>query len=526
VNNIHKSKELSKYLLTLSVLAALLLSLTLPAAAGNQTGYPDPALESPASYYAPRLVLQIIDGKLHKWVEYESNRNNRQLFVQLLEPEQKTLSTLEMKNLFEASRKWEEQQRLHLTGLSANQITLNNLVDNRSALDQSLSIAYPYNTIGMLTVEYKTQFIRGTGFLISPYTVLTNAHNLYTTALGGWHKGARFSPGQYETIWPESRQPFSTREPAKAEVNQTFLRYESTNDRENLIRHDYGALFFNQPFEGITTFMPLQFNHLPTSVSVVGYPGFVRGSPSQGQWLAQGTVISQNENCLFYDALTSGGSSGSPVFTYSSSSGTYRVVAIHSFAYENKLISGGPHLNSLNSAQIEGWLRWTPDGSGASTIAPVSLILDKNNLTLDVGAIEMLLVSIIPADLSTTPLTWSSSDSTVVTVNAGGLVTANRSGQATITVRTFDGAASATCLVTVRSTTGADNPTNSTIKGDLNGDWLVNIQDVTLAQRHVLGLQLLPANLVDQADVNRDGLVDVRDVNLIMRYALGLISSF
>ncbi len=517
-------KHLNKYLLILPVCAVLLLSLALPAVASDQPSHPDPPLESPTFDNSQRLVLQIIDGKLHKWVEYDSNQN-RQLSVQLLEPEQKTLSALEINRLFDASRRWEEQQRLHLTGLTANQTIFNSLVDNRSALDNSLSITYPYNTIGMLTIEYRTQFIRGTGFLISPYTVLTNAHNLYNTALGGWYKGARFSPGQYETIWPENRQPFSTKEPAKAEVNQTFLRYESYNDRENLIRYDYGALFFNQPFKGITTFMPLQFNQVPTSVSVVGYPGFVRGSPSQGQWLAQGTVLSQNENCLFYDALTSGGSSGSPVFTYSPSSGTYRVVAIHSFAYENKMVSGGPHLNNLNLEQIEGWLRWIPDGSDSAT--PVSLILDKTSLTLDVGAIEILLVSIIPAELSTAPLTWSSSDSTVATVNASGLVTAYRSGQTTITVKMADGTATATCSVTVSGFSREDNPVNSTIKGDLNGDWLVNIQDVALAQRHALGLQLLlPATLVEMADVNRDGLVDVRDVNLIMRYALGLISSF
>jgi V8-like Glu-specific endopeptidase len=520
-------KQLMKSVLFLAICAALLLSLSLPAAAEDQPRHPEPALEKPAfNSNTPRLVLQIIDGKLHKWIEYKNDRSSSQLSVLLLEPEQKTLNALEISGLFEASGKWEEQQRLHLSGLAANQVSLNNLVDNRSALDQSLSISYPYYTIGMLTVEYKTQFIRGTGFLISPYTVLTNAHNLYTTTLGGWHKSARFSPGQYETIWPETRQPFSTQQPVKTEVNQTFLRYESHNDRENLIRHDYGALFFSQPFEGITTFMPLQFNEIPTAVSVVGYPGFVRGSPSQGQWLAQGTVLFQDENCLFYDALTSGGSSGSPVFTYSASSGTYRVVAIHSFAYENKLVSGGPHLNSLNLAQIEGWLRWTPDGSGSQTSASVSLTLDKNSLTLDVGAIEMLLVNITPAELSTTPLTWSSSDNTVATVNTSGLVTAIRSGQTVITVRTADGAAAATCAVTVRSATGENIPVNSGIKGDLNGDQLVNIQDVALAQRHVLGLQLLPASLFDLADVNLDGRVDVRDVNLIMRYALGLINNF
>ena len=223
----HKFKYLKKYLLALSICIIPLLTLTLPAAAGDQPSHPSPTLESPAFDHSPRLVLQIIEGKLHKWVEYESIRSSRQLSVLLLEPEQKILSTLEINRLFDASRKWEEQQRLHLTGLTANQTILNSLVDNRSALDNSLSLIYPYNTIGMLTVDYGTQFIRGTGFLISPYTVLTNAHNLYTTALGGWHKSARFSPGQYETIWPENRQPFSTQGPAKAEVNQTFLRYEN-----------------------------------------------------------------------------------------------------------------------------------------------------------------------------------------------------------------------------------------------------------------------------------------------------------
>ncbi len=512
-------------ILFLTLCAALLTLFNLPSASDiNQPELSGPVSEHSSYAGTPCLVLQIIDNKLYKWVEYESDLNSRQISVMLLEPEYRTLSDPEIMQLFEASRKWEEQQRPHLTGLSANRLVINNLTDNRSALDNSLSTTYPYNTIGMLTVEYGAQTIRGTGFLVSPYTVLTNAHNLYASALGGWHKSARFSPGQYETIWPENRQPFSTRQPAKAEVSQTFLRYESHNDRENLIRYDYGALFFSQPFSGITTFMPLQFNSMPASISVTGYPGFVRGLPSQGQWLAEGKVLYQDENCLFYDALTSGGSSGSPVYTYSPSADTYRVVAIHSFAYENKPVSGGPHLNSTNSVQIENWLRWTPDKPGNT--ATVSLILDKTSLTLDVGAIEMLLVSIMPAELPTIPLTWSSSNNAVATVSAGGLVSANSYGKAVITVRATDGSATATCTVTVQGTAESNAPKNTTTPGDLNSDWLVNIQDVTVVQKHALGLKLLPANLIDMADVSRDGLVDVRDVNLIMRYALGLISNF
>jgi len=523
MGNKNKSGYLSKYPLLLLFCVALLNLPGLPTAAGNQSSHPDSPLDIPAFGHSTQIVLQIIDGKLHKWIEYEDDQNRR-LSVLLLEPEQKMLNAVEMEALFVASQKWEEQQRLHLTSLAATQVVPGSLVDNRSAIENSLSVTYPYNTIGMLTVEFGSQFIRGTGFLVSPHTVLTNAHNLYATALGGWHNRVRFSPGQYETIWPEIRRPFSTKEPVKTEVNQTFLRFENTNDQENLVRYDYGALFFEQPFAGIDTFMPLQFNQVPTSIAVVGYPGFVRGSPSHGQWRASGTVLSRNDYCLFYDALTSGGSSGSPVFTYNPAAGTYRVVAIHSFAFENKPISGGPHLNSLNLDQIESWMRWTPAGTAGKTA--FRLALDKTSLTLDVGAIEMLIVSIIPAALSTVPLTWSSSNNAVATVSESGLVTAQSSGRATITVRTADGAAAATSEVTVRNATGEVPPTSSTAKGDLNGDKLVNIRDVTLVKRHVLQLQILPSNLVDLADVNEDRLVDVRDVNLVMRLALGLISGF
>lgn len=63
--------------------------------------------------------------------------------------------------------------------------------------------------------------------------------------------------------------------------------------------------------------------------------------------------------------------------------------------------------------------------------------------------------------------------------------------------------------------------------GDVNNDGNIDIRDVTLVQRHVLGYQPpLTASQFTAADVNGDGVVNVVDVNLMMQYILGNISSF
>jgi hypothetical protein len=63
--------------------------------------------------------------------------------------------------------------------------------------------------------------------------------------------------------------------------------------------------------------------------------------------------------------------------------------------------------------------------------------------------------------------------------------------------------------------------------GDVNNDGFINIRDVVLVQRHILGYQPpLTTTQLTAADVNGDGLVNVVDVSLIMQYIQGYISSF
>ena len=53
---------------------------------------------------------------------------------------------------------------------------------------------------------------------------------------------------------------------------------------------------------------------------------------------------------------------------------------------------------------------------------------------------------------------------------------------------------------------------NISIKGDVNLDEIINIQDVILLVSQILGNINLPSNQFEQADVNSDEIIDVLDI--------------
>ena len=78
---------------------------------------------------------------------------------------------------------------------------------------------------------------------------------------------------------------------------------------------------------------------------------------------------------------------------------------------------------------------------------PTSVSLNKTSLTLDVGKSYTLTKTVSPSN-AVTSYAWSSSNTSVATVDSNGKVTAKASGTATITVKTSNGK-TATCKVTV-----------------------------------------------------------------------------
>jgi uncharacterized protein YjdB len=133
---------------------------------------------------------------------------------------------------------------------------------------------------------------------------------------------------------------------------------------------------------------------------------------------------------------------------------------------------------------------------------------------------QVLTVIIVPENATNKSLAWSSSNLSVATVDAYGIVKALRSGNATIMVKTIDGSQEASCAVTV-----SVNRTGF-ISGDINGDGKINVIDAVLTLQHVLQIAELDEESWTYADVNGDDIVNVLDVTLIMQFALGVIESF
>jgi len=88
------------------------------------------------------------------------------------------------------------------------------------------------------------------------------------------------------------------------------------------------------------------------------------------------------------------------------------------------------------------------------TVLPVSassISLNKTAMTLDGTNSEQLTATVLPSSATNKTVAWASSDSSIATVSAGGLVKGVGQGTATITAMTQDGSdLKAECVVTVR----------------------------------------------------------------------------
>ena len=95
----------------------------------------------------------------------------------------------------------------------------------------------------------------------------------------------------------------------------------------------------------------------------------------------------------------------------------------------------------------------------AANVPVTSVSLDKTTLELTEGETTQLTATVLPDNATNKAVTWSTSNASIATVDANGLVTAVSAGTATITVTTEDGSFTAKCTVTVREDV-PDRPVN------------------------------------------------------------------
>ncbi len=568
-------KQMSKITLTLFIFAGFLCLFfySLPVKAEAPAVSLKDNLNNPSPFtpvdcscaikpsYPGRQVMQIIDNQYYLWHETMDFANNT-ICIYQVEPEEKALSAEEAEALLANSELWQQQaaDRIPNHKITAPEALNNNLpasfkvytnhistppvhnetpeewywreqemTDNRSPVDKEMALTYPYNNIGFLNVDFPGSYIRGTAFLVGPNLALTNAHNIYSPPAGGWYEEVLFSAAQHETNYPTTIKPHTTRKPVHLQTNEKFFYYENNKDRDMAVKYDYAALFFDEPFSEITTFMPLEFNAVPSEIIIYGYPGYVRDIQTNGLWESKGTLINYNDYCLYYDAYTSGGNSGSPVIAYRPETGSYRVIGVHAFASPG-YFSGGPHFNYKNQTVIEGWLKKAPDYINSSLL---SLQLPA---TLNMMPGEQITLEPHPATAHTSysELTWNNANPEVATVSEEGIVKGLSEGTTLITVRAKNDNQEASCLVIVSSNikeeniedTGTETAAIDSSLGDLNNDQDINILDVVLVLQHILEITTMEQDTLAKADVNQDGSVDVLDATLIMQRALEIIEHF
>ena len=95
-------------------------------------------------------------------------------------------------------------------------------------------------------------------------------------------------------------------------------------------------------------------------------------------------------------------------------------------------------------------LNWIEiDGNNTQIVPVTGISLDFNMLSLNPGQSQQLTETVYPSNATDKSVNWTSSNETVATVNASGLVSAVAEGTATITASTNDGGYIATCDIEV-----------------------------------------------------------------------------
>ncbi len=109
-------------------------------------------------------------------------------------------------------------------------------------------------------------------------------------------------------------------------------------------------------------------------------------------------------------------------------------------------VEKGRYLLTVNSATDD----YTYYTSSASLVS--GLTMSESTLTLNSGTTAQLSVTVTPSDALNASVAWTSSNESVATVDASGLVTAVAGGSCTITATATDGSGiSTTCTVVVRT---------------------------------------------------------------------------
>jgi uncharacterized protein YjdB len=114
------------------------------------------------------------------------------------------------------------------------------------------------------------------------------------------------------------------------------------------------------------------------------------------------------------------------------------------------LVTGvAPGTATITVATVDGGKTAACAVAVIPTVHPVSVTLDRHDVSLALDESVTLNAIVLPANAANKYVTWATGSANVATVSQAGIVTATGRGTATITATTVDGGLTDTCNVTV-----------------------------------------------------------------------------
>ena len=202
---------------------------------------------------------------------------------------------------------------------------------------------YPWRAICalLITAADNRRFI-GTGWLVSPRTVITAGHCVYMHDAGGWAKSVKVIPGCNDGSEPYGNYTGTTM--------RSVTGWTSSKNRD----HDYGAIILpssSRPGVQTGTFGLAVRNDaflMNSSLNLSGYPGDKGG---RQQWFMAQRPKRVSDRVITYDIDSMGGQSGSPVWVLEN--GQRYAVGVHT----NGSASGNS-ATRINTAVFDNMVNW------------------------------------------------------------------------------------------------------------------------------------------------------------------------